>query len=172
MNLRKLQFYLKEWTRHNFPNAEPAMPVMGNSEEIGEMGEVIIDRLLGYIATVTAMGRINHGFLKRWQGIRGTPEEHTKKIKDAIGDQVVFLANLCNLEGWDMQEIVEETWEKVSQRDWQKCAATGGEKPEVPDYSDLVQAAQTFCERVEKGEVSSNLTYRALRLALQKAGVA
>lgn len=37
------------------------------------------------------------------------------------------LAVLCTQMGWSMQEILEEVWPKVQQRDWTKNKVTGGD---------------------------------------------
>lgn len=37
------------------------------------------------------------------------------------------LAQYCSLRGWDYEEIVLETWARVSKRDWQKDPVAGGE---------------------------------------------
>ena len=72
------------------------------------------------------LGHLNHAHLKSVQGIRGTPEEHAAKIKDAIGDIVLFLADYSTCKGWDLDEIVTETWNKVSKRDWKMDREAGG----------------------------------------------
>jgi hypothetical protein len=97
MTLRELQLLLVPWVERNFPNRPWQMPLMGISEEVGEL---------------------NHALLKQWQAIRGTPEQHEAKAKDAVGDIIIFLLDLCNARGWDIQAIIDETWGQVSHRDW------------------------------------------------------
>ena len=98
MNFRTLQTEQRQWVEHNFPGRDWTQPFMGVVEEVGEL---------------------SHALLKQRQGIRGTHAEHEAAAKDAVGDIVVFLADLCSARGWDFQTIVDETWAEVRQRDWQ-----------------------------------------------------
>lgn len=93
--LRELQDELLPWQQHNFPGRATWEPVMGVAEEAGEL---------------------SHAFLKRHQRIRG--ENHDEEIKDAIGDIIVYLADVCNAEDFDLQECLDITWAKVKKRDW------------------------------------------------------
>ena len=80
------------------------MAVLGAAEEVGELA---------------------HAFLKMEQGIRGKREEHEANMKDAVGDCVIFLMDLCNQMGWDFENIVDTTWSQVKQRDWKKNSHEG-----------------------------------------------
>lgn len=64
------------------------------------------------------LGELTHSHLKQLQGIRGTPEEHVAKAKDAVGDIIVYLADYCTRRGWDLENIVSDVWAEVSKRDW------------------------------------------------------
>jgi NTP pyrophosphatase (non-canonical NTP hydrolase) len=100
LTFKDLQDGVALWGRQNFGDEEerPSYhPLLGVQEEVGEL---------------------SHAHLKQEQGIRGTPEELEAKAKDAVGDIVIFLADYCTLRGFDMQEIVEETWQHVSKRNW------------------------------------------------------
>lgn len=97
--LYALQDDHKVWSTRNFPNADPVDAVLGVAEEVGELC---------------------HAILKQRQGIRGTSEEHEAKAKDAVGDIVIFLLDVCNRRGWSFAEIVAETWAEVRKRDWTK----------------------------------------------------
>ena len=99
MNLQKIQQEQDVWSKRNFENKKPYQPILGAAEEVGELA---------------------HAYLKMEQGIRGTRDEHEAKMKDAIGDTCVFLMDLCNQMGWHMDEIIEQTWNHVKQRDWKK----------------------------------------------------
>lgn len=104
-DLKKFQDEVGVWTEHNFGvNREGHQPVLGVCEEAGELA---------------------HARLKLEQGIRGTKEEHLSDMMDAIGDIVVFLADVCNLHNFDLEEIVDETWVKVQQRDWKVDSEKG-----------------------------------------------
>lgn len=95
----QLQREHARWAKRNFPDKDPYEPLLGVMEEVGEL---------------------SHAHLKAVQGIRGTKEEHAEKAKDAIGDIIVFLADYCTENGYDMQEIVETVWAEVRRRDWKK----------------------------------------------------
>jgi len=111
MRLSDLQAAVKEWSSRNFPTTDPVDPLLGVGEETGEL---------------------MHHYLKRKQGIRGTFEEHTAQIEDAVGDITVYLADFCWRNGLDYQQAVETVWSKVSKRDWLKNKQNGesGQMPE------------------------------------------
>lgn len=99
MTLSQLQSEVGEWSRKNFPNNQPYHPLLGVTEETGELA---------------------HAHLKMDQGIRGTPEEHKLAKIDAVADIMIYLANYCDLNAINMELAVETTWANVKQRDWQK----------------------------------------------------
>ena len=99
MNLKVIQKEQEAWSNQNFSNKKPYQPILGAAEEIGELA---------------------HAYLKMEQGIRGSKEEHEAAMKDAVGDACVFLMELCNQMGWQMDDIIEETWNHVKQRNWKK----------------------------------------------------
>lgn len=111
MTLKDLQDQQRAWVAHNFGDRPWQMPLMGVSEEVGEL---------------------NHALLKQWQGIRGSWHEHEDNAKDSVADIVIFLADLCSARGWDFDAIVTETWEKVLKRDWKADAKTGLTVPVTP----------------------------------------
>lgn len=94
----------REWERHNFGEVPWWQPALGVSEEVGEL---------------------HHALLKMAQGIRGTEEDHEAAAKDAVGDVIVYLAALCSARGWVMADILRDTWDEVSKRDW-KVNSTDG----------------------------------------------
>jgi len=64
------------------------------------------------------LGELAHAHLKGLQGIRHTsPEIESMKI-DAVADIVIFLSDYCTANGLDFQDAVEQTWNRVRQRDW------------------------------------------------------
>lgn len=98
IELRSIQLAQLVWRERNFPTSrEPWVPALGISEECGE---------------------ICHSVLKRYQGIRGTEQEHLDAIADGIGDVTIYLLDLCNMLGLNFDEVLEKTWEQVNQRDW------------------------------------------------------
>jgi NTP pyrophosphatase (non-canonical NTP hydrolase) len=107
MSLRDLQTEVDEWATRNFGAHETRgthQPLLGAVEELGEL---------------------SHAHLKWEQGIRGTPEELAAKAKDAVADVIIFLTDYCNLRGFDLQDIVSDTWDQVLERDWKKNPQTG-----------------------------------------------
>lgn len=107
--LARCQVQLVDWQQHNFPGRPDWHPLLGAVEELGELA---------------------HAFIKRAQGIRGTPEEHKADIADALADILVYLCDFANSQGVDMETNLDATWRKVRSRDWQKYPKTG--KPPTP----------------------------------------
>ena len=85
MNLLQIQKEQEEWAGRNFPNRKLHQPILGATEEVGELA---------------------HAYLKMEQGIRGTKAEHEAAMKDAVGDCCIFLMDLCNQMGWDFGGIL------------------------------------------------------------------
>ena len=104
MNLAKLQLDVGTWSRHNFVNQDPDDPLLGLTEELGELA---------------------HAHLKLKQGIRGKPAEHIAAKQDAVGDIMIYLADYCERNGLDLEACVVDAWAIVSKRDWRKNATTG-----------------------------------------------
>lgn len=73
--LRQLQKENAEWANANFDTSVLYHPLLGALEEYGELC---------------------HAILKKEQGIRGSGEQHMQDAKDAVGDIVIYLADLCN----------------------------------------------------------------------------
>ena len=96
--LKQLQEEVKSWSRYNFGSQPSWRQLLGAVEEIGELA---------------------HAHLKREQGIR-SHENHTAAAKDAVADIIIYLADYCATEGFDMEAIVQETWDRVKQRNWRK----------------------------------------------------
>lgn len=113
-----LQREVLNWTIRNFKDGKPLWPVMGQSEEIGELFETIL--LLHFSSS-----RITRAALKMDQGIRGTREEHLAKMKDAIGDTVIFLNDVCNKYHINFADCISMALEEIKQRDWVANSHTG-----------------------------------------------
>jgi NTP pyrophosphatase (non-canonical NTP hydrolase) len=104
MTFIQLQTEVAEWANRNFEANKSWHPLLGMMEELGEL---------------------SHAYLKAEQGIRGTAAEHSAAKRDALGDIVIYMADYCSREGFSLQQIVEETWEIVRQRDWKKNPQKG-----------------------------------------------
>jgi NTP pyrophosphatase (non-canonical NTP hydrolase) len=98
MNLKQLQDELKPWVLHNFGQRPSYQPLLGALEELGELA---------------------HAHLKQEQQIR-TNEDHEANAKDAIADTIIYLADYCNTRGFDLGDILTQTWNKVKLRDWKR----------------------------------------------------
>jgi NTP pyrophosphatase (non-canonical NTP hydrolase) len=105
LTFARLQSEQRSWVEHNFPGREPYYPLLGAVEELGELA---------------------HAHLKSLQGIRGTQEEHRASAADAVADTIIFLSDYCSAMGFDLQQIVEQTWAKVQKRDWIADPQNGG----------------------------------------------
>ncbi len=101
MNLEQLQKEGWEWVRHNFPNGKPYQPLLGVTEEVGELC---------------------HAHLKMEQGIRNATKEDKE---DAIGDIIIYLADYCNRNGINIQHALETAWATANKRDWIKYPKNG-----------------------------------------------
>ena len=93
MDFRELQSQVGRWSQQNFPDGKPYQPLLGATEELGELA---------------------HAHLKAEQGIRGG-EDHAAAKVDAVADVVI-----CARNGIDMDNAVTSTWEKVRRRDWRR----------------------------------------------------
>lgn len=109
MSIKYLQTEQAVWSERNFGKHDYHHPLMGVVEEVGEL---------------------HHAILKQEQGIRGTHAEHEEAAKDAVGDIVIYLADVCTCRGWDMAEIIQTTWARVKLRDWRKERVASGQEGE------------------------------------------
>ena len=71
------------------------------------------------LGSMEELGELAHAHLKAEQGIRNH-ENHEANKKDAIADVIIFLADYCNTQGFDLEDILSETWENVLKRNWKK----------------------------------------------------
>lgn len=102
--LKKIQKEHLEWQLKNFGTLPPVDSIMGMIEEIGELCHAY-----------------NH---EKW-GVRGSLFNMRAKAKDAVGDIAIFLMSYCSSMGFDLQDIIVDTWIEVSKRDWVKHPEKG-----------------------------------------------
>lgn len=121
IDLESLQTENRIWAEYNFPEKSIENPVLGVSEEVGELS-------LAIMGLVESSGRLSHSVLKRKQNICGTNEQHLNDARNAVGDIVVFLSDVCNQLNFSLAKCVSDAWSEVRLRDFQNNRATG--KPE------------------------------------------
>jgi NTP pyrophosphatase (non-canonical NTP hydrolase) len=109
-DFKQLQNEVGQWANKNFGDRLRKIGELGDSEP-----RPAWHPLLG-VSEET--GELSHAYLKMKQKIRGNNEKHIEEAKDAVGDILIYLADFCGLMEFDMQEIIEGTWNKVKQRDW------------------------------------------------------
>lgn len=108
MDLIQLQFEVFAWARNNFGQGVRHQPLLGATEELGELA---------------------HAHLKMEQEIRGLNRaEYERLAHDALGDIVIYLADYAAINGLNLEHAVQDTWSRVKQRDWRKDPTAGGEK--------------------------------------------
>jgi len=81
MKWNDIQKEIKVWSETNFGVRPEWHPLLGLFEEQGELA---------------------HAYLKKAQGIRGTPEQHDADMQDAVGDMVIYLLDFANAMGFDV----------------------------------------------------------------------
>jgi NTP pyrophosphatase (non-canonical NTP hydrolase) len=96
MKLSEIQHEQSVWQDWNFPGSTEQEAFEGIVEEVGELA---------------------HARLKLRQGIR-TNENHLEAEQDALGDVVIYLLAYCNYRGYNLEQLIDDTWLKVSKRDW------------------------------------------------------
>lgn len=104
---------IERWQRKNFPNAMPWEPLVGMTEELGEL---------------------SHAHLKQHQGIRGSHEEHQAAKIDAVGDIIIYAIHYCKLNGFTFEMALRHATSEVLKRDWQANPTDGNatEPPATP----------------------------------------
>ena len=83
-NIKQMQQEIGEWSRRNFGDQPTCNACLGVVEEVGELV---------------------HAYLKRKQGIRGTYNDHTAAMFDAIGDAIIYLCDAAHRAGFDLSRV-------------------------------------------------------------------
>lgn len=102
-----------EWSRYNFGDQPSTNPLLGLTEEVGEL---------------------SHAHLKGLQGIRHTPDEIRDMKADAVADIMVYLADYAEREGIDLEGTLMVTWKKVKARNWRANPMGAGHHGEDQDH--------------------------------------
>jgi NTP pyrophosphatase (non-canonical NTP hydrolase) len=95
-DLDSLQHQVLCWQSKNFPDCEEWELALGVCEESGELAQCV---------------------LKLYRGIRAD-EFNEDRLKDTIGDIVIYLMGICGARNWTLAEILRETSERVLSRNW------------------------------------------------------
>lgn len=72
------------------------------------------------------LGKLCRHHLKLFQGIRGSASEHNAEIDLALAQLVGRLSAFAGTDE-ELLRITQETWERVSKRDWMMDPQNGGE---------------------------------------------
>jgi len=80
-----------------------------------------------FLGVVEEVGELSHALLKLSQGIRGKPSKLREDSMDAVGDIMIFLMGFCNEMQWDLDTILNTTWDHVAKRNWVNNPLTGEE---------------------------------------------
>jgi NTP pyrophosphatase (non-canonical NTP hydrolase) len=131
-SIGQIQREMPSWQAHNFPGRPKYWPLLGMVEELGELA---------------------HAFAKRAQGVRGTAEEHTAAIEDAIVDLFTFGVDFACAEHIDLEVALPKVWAKVRERDWRAFPRYG-----VPPAAAI---AQLEAKRAELDREIAELQARA-----------
>ena len=110
MRLGALQSQHLGWLERNFPSQQPHQPLLGLAEEVGELCHA-------HLKAEQQIRNFTDGFGPKWRD----------EAMDTVGDIVIFLVSYCNSVGIDLETAVDETWDKVKNRNWAALPATGGE---------------------------------------------
>ncbi len=95
--LEILQNEIQAWQVTNFPECKEWELALGVCEEAGELAQCV---------------------LKLHRGMRAD-EFDEERLKDAVGDIIVYLLGICYTRDWRMSDVLRSTSEKVLKRKWQ-----------------------------------------------------
>src|SRR5882757_7645845 len=94
--LDRLQYDVLQWQARNFPDCAEWELALGVCEEAGELAQCVL--------------KLHRRMRKE--------EFDEAKLKDAVGDIVVFLIGVCGARGWRLSEVVSSTADEVLRRSW------------------------------------------------------
>lgn len=57
-------------------------------------------------------------------------EDHDDRMRDAIGDIVIYLLGFCTLNQIDVDECIEMAWSEVKKREWTQNHSDDHPRPE------------------------------------------
>lgn len=83
---------------------------------IEELGDATGYQIIFYISS--SVGKLARHYLMNSQ----------ESEKNEIGNILLFLIDYCIIRDFSFEHAVQETWDKVKQRDWKKDSESAGEK--------------------------------------------
>jgi NTP pyrophosphatase (non-canonical NTP hydrolase) len=109
-SLQEIQVEIGIWSRVNF--GDQTSKVTGQS----------LGPLAPLLGVVEELGELCHAVLKHHQGIRKFSDDmvYSRERDDAIADVLIYLCDFACREGVDLGAVLERTWAKVQQRNWQQ----------------------------------------------------
>ena len=96
LELDVLQLQIDAWQRRNFPDTTEFELTLGVCEEAGEIAACVL-KMARHMRTDSY-----------------TPE----RLRDQIGDIIIFLMGICQLRGWKLSDIIRAVAADVMKRDW------------------------------------------------------
>src|SRR5688572_26197268 len=89
--LDSLQKRVAKWEAANFPEAAEWEVTLGVCEEVGEIADCVV---------------------KMARGIR-VDEYSEERLRDALGDAVVYMMGICSRRGWSLHDVISDTVREV-----------------------------------------------------------
>lgn len=92
-----------------------------------DLNELIVGKIPARPQSPTILvGKLAHSYLKKKQGIRGTPEEHDAAMKETLAELFHSLSQwLFETYQENLLRVVADTWSKVKERNWKRNPKTG-----------------------------------------------
>lgn len=106
--LEQLQKEIAEWANHNFPERTPRDRLTETTDGIGRLAEQALETVVPILHMIRQVKKVNCG----------DREQNEVKMQEALGNITFFLIDFCHLNGWSYQEILEQIWSEVKERDW------------------------------------------------------
>jgi NTP pyrophosphatase (non-canonical NTP hydrolase) len=97
LDLVRFQNEVGVWSDRNFPNSTPTLTVLGLIEELGEL---------------------SHAVLKSQMGSREPDIDYKAKMRDAVGDITIFLADFCKRSRISLESCIIDAWAEVGKREF------------------------------------------------------
>lgn len=143
IDLDEIQTEHNQWQRETFPAATAEDKLLGLVEEVGELC---------------------HAHTKGKQQNKYTPDQVQRMKKDAAGDIFFFLLGFCSFEGIPIEDVINDTWQEVRERKYEKLEDVENPLRSKIVISDFVAAEvemPTLKAEVDLIEAITQLKYEA-----------